>query len=71
MKVEKIFDHISNWNKVWFGLIFLGSVINAVLQKFNLFGDSPYVLVFAFGLTHNQSIPSGAIKVPFVSTAIS
>ena len=49
MIVEKIFDHISNWNKVWFGLIFLGSVINAVLQKFNLFDDSPYVLVFAFG----------------------
>ena len=49
MIVEKIFDHISNWNKVWFGLIFLGSVINAAFQKFNLFGDSPYVLVFAFG----------------------
>ena len=49
MIVEKIFDHISNWNKVWFGLIFLGSVINAAFQKFNLFGNSPYVLVFAFG----------------------
>ena len=49
MTVEKIFDHISNWNKVWFGLIFLGSVINAVLQTFNFVGDSPYVLVFAFG----------------------
>ena len=48
MIVEKIFDHISNWNKVWFGLIFLGSVINAVLQKFNLVGDSHYVFVFAF-----------------------
>ena len=49
MIVEKIFDHISNWNKLWFGLIFLGSIINAVLQKLNLVGDSPYVLVFAFG----------------------
>ena len=48
MIVEKIFDHISNWNKLWFGLIFLGSIINAVLQKLNLVGDSPYVLVFAF-----------------------
>ena len=49
MFVEKIFDHISNWNKVWFGLVFIGCVINAVLKKFNLVGDSPYVLVFAFG----------------------
>ena len=49
MTVEKIFDHISNWNKVWFGLIFLGSVINAVLHKLNLVGDSPYVFVFDFG----------------------
>ena len=49
MIIEKIFDHISKWKKVWFGLIFLGSVINAVLQKFNLVGDSPYILVFAFG----------------------
>ena len=49
MIIEKIFDHISKWKKVWFGLIFLGSVINAVLQKFNLVVDSPYILVFAFG----------------------
>ncbi|MFL2711740.1 MAG: hypothetical protein ACJ0FO_01735 [Gammaproteobacteria bacterium] len=33
----------------WFGLIFLGSIINAVLQKSSLVGDSPYVSVFAFG----------------------
>ena len=48
MIVEKIFDHISNWKKVWFGFIFLGSVINAILQKFDLVGDSLYVLVVAF-----------------------
>ena len=49
MIYEKILDHISNWNKFWVGLIFLGSVINAILKKSNLVGDSPYVLVFAFG----------------------
>ena len=49
MLIEKIFDHISNWKMVWFGLIFLGSIINAVLQKSSLVGDSPYVSVFAFG----------------------
>tara|TARA_B100000700_G_scaffold282685_1_gene334399 strand:+ start:151 stop:348 length:198 start_codon:yes stop_codon:yes gene_type:complete len=49
MLIEKFFDHISNWKMVWFGLIFLGSIINAVLQKSSLVGDSPYVSVFAFG----------------------
>ena len=49
MLIEKFFDHISNWKMAWFGLIFLGSIINAVLQKFNLVGDSSYILVFAFG----------------------
>jgi len=49
MILEKIFDHVSNWNKFWFGLIFLGSVINAILKKFSLVGDSPYVLLFSLG----------------------
>ena len=49
MLIEKFFDHISNWKMTWFGLIFLGSIINAVLQKSSLVGDSPYVSVFAFG----------------------
>ena len=48
MLIEKFFDHISNWKMAWFGLIFLGSIINAVLQKSSLVGDSPYVSVFAF-----------------------
>ena len=49
MLIEKFFDHISSWKMAWFGLIFLGSIINAVLQKSSLVGDSPYVSVFAFG----------------------
>ena len=49
MLIEKFFDHISNWKMAWFSLIFLGSIINAVLQKSSLVGDSPYVSVFAFG----------------------
>ena len=48
MLIKKFSDHISNWKMTWFGLIFLGSVINAILQKFDLVGDSPYVLVVAF-----------------------
>ncbi len=34
MFVEKILNHISNWGKFWFGLIFLGSIFNAILEKF-------------------------------------
>ena len=49
MLIEKIFDHILNWKMAWFGLIFLGSIINAILQKTSLVGDSQYVSVFAFG----------------------
>ena len=49
MLIEKFFDHISIWKMAWFGLIFLGSIINAVLQKSSFVGDSPYVSVFAFG----------------------
>ena len=49
MLIKTFFDHISNWTMAWFGLIFLGSIINAVLQKSSLVGDSPYVSVFAFG----------------------
>lgn len=29
---EILTNHISNWNMVWFGLIFWGSVINAIAE---------------------------------------
>ena len=34
MFIEKILNHISDWGKFWFGLIFLGSIFNAILEKF-------------------------------------
>jgi len=46
---EKILNHISNWGKVWFGFIFLGSVFNATFEKISLLSDVPYISVFAFG----------------------
>jgi len=48
--VEKILNHISNWGKFWFGLIFLGSILNAMLEKFTLLSGTPYIWVLAFGL---------------------
>ena len=49
MLVEKALNHISNWGKFWFGLIFLGSILNAMLEKFTLLSGTPYIWVLAFG----------------------
>ena len=49
MFVEKILNHISNWGKFWFGLIFLGSVLNVVLEKFTSLSGTSYIWVLAYG----------------------
>ncbi|MDA9141544.1 hypothetical protein N9O22_06290, partial [Gammaproteobacteria bacterium] len=41
-------NHISNWNMVWFGLIFWGSVINAIAEIYLINNYS--VLCYLFGL---------------------
>ena len=50
MLIEKLLNHISNWGKFWFGFIFLGSILNAMLEKFTLLSGTPYIWVLAFGL---------------------
>ncbi|MDA7575215.1 hypothetical protein N8736_00200 [Gammaproteobacteria bacterium] len=50
MLIEKILNHISNWGKFWFGLIFLGCLFNAILEKFTSLNGTSYTWVFAFGL---------------------
>lgn len=50
MLIEKLLNHISNWGKFWFGLIFLGSIFNAMLEKFTLLSGTSYIWVLAFGL---------------------
>ena len=50
MLIAKLLNHISNWGKFWFGLIFLGSIFNAMLEKFTLLSGTPYIWVLAFGL---------------------
>ena len=50
MLIEKLLNHISHWGKFWFGLIFLGSILNAMLEKFTLLSGTPYIWVLAFGL---------------------
>ena len=49
MLVENLLNHISCWGKFWFGLIFLGSIFNEILEKFDILSNSSYVWVLAFG----------------------
>ena len=49
MLVEKLLNHISNWSKLWFGLIFLGSIFNQILEKFYILSGSSFGWVLAFG----------------------
>ena len=44
---EILTNHISNWNMVWFGLIFWGSVINAIAEIYLINNYS--VLCYLFG----------------------
>jgi len=49
MLVENFLNHISCWGKFWFGLIFLGSILNETLEKFDILSNSSYAWVLAFG----------------------
>ncbi|MDC0166324.1 hypothetical protein OAI73_01705 [Gammaproteobacteria bacterium] len=49
---ELLTNHISRWNMVWFGLIFWGSIFNALALNFG-FDKNPlffYIIGFLFGL---------------------
>ena len=46
--MEKILENFLNLNKVWFGLIFVGSVINAIMQEITIFNGMPYLTPVSF-----------------------
>ena len=50
MLVEKFFDHIKNWNKFWFGLIFLGSIINELANQSGMFISVSSLYLWTYGL---------------------
>ena len=50
MLIESILNHISNWGKFWFGLIFLGSIFNAILEKLTSLSGTSDTWILAFGL---------------------
>ena len=49
MLVEKFLNHISNWSKFWFSLIFLGSIFNEILEQFTMLSGSSFLWILAFG----------------------
>ena len=50
MLVEKFFDHISSWSKFWFGLIFLGSIINELAIQSGMFISVSSLYFWTYGL---------------------
>jgi hypothetical protein len=48
--LQIISDHISNWSKVWFGLIFIGSVLNAITKYFEILAYIPNLSLLSFGI---------------------
>jgi hypothetical protein len=48
--LEITFNHIENWKKFWFGLIFFGSIFNALAEKSTYLSSMANISLIAFGL---------------------
>jgi len=46
--MEKILVGFLNLNKIWFGLIFIGSVLNAVSQELLILSEVPHLSSISF-----------------------
>ena len=46
--MEKFLETILSYNKIWFGLIFIGSVLNAVSQELVVLNEVPYLSLISF-----------------------
>ena len=46
--MEKLLEIILDHNKIWFGLIFIGSVLNAVSQELVVLNQVPYLSLISF-----------------------
>tara|TARA_B100000945_G_scaffold121291_1_gene96416 strand:- start:248 stop:445 length:198 start_codon:yes stop_codon:yes gene_type:complete len=46
--MEKFLETILAYNKIWFGLIFIGSVLNAVFQELLILSEVPYLSSISF-----------------------
>ena len=46
--MEKLLEGFLNLNKIWFGLIFIGSVLNAITKEISFFTGVPYLALVCF-----------------------
>ena len=46
--MEKFLETILAYNKIWFGLIFIGSVLNSVSQEIVVLNEVPYLSSISF-----------------------
>ena len=46
--MKKFLENILAYNKIWFGLIFIGSVLNAVSQELVVLNQVPYLSLISF-----------------------
>ena len=46
--MEKFLEIILDHNKIWFGLIFIGSVLNAVFRELVVLNQVPYLSLISF-----------------------
>ena len=46
--MQKFLETILAYNKIWFGLIFIGSVLNAVSQELVVLNEVPYLSLISF-----------------------
>ena len=46
--MEKFLETILAYNKIWLGLIFIGSVLNAISQELLILSEVPYLSSISF-----------------------
>ena len=46
--MQKLLEKILFYNKAWFGLIFIGSVLNATVLKFDALNNISYISFWCF-----------------------
>ena len=46
--MKTIFEKILSYNKAWFGLIFIGSVLNAAALKLGALNNIPNISIWCF-----------------------
>ena len=46
--MEKFLENILAYNKIWFGIIFIGSIINAVSHELVILSSVPYLSSISF-----------------------